>query len=395
MKTIIDKAERLLKIPQPSLGAMKLAHKRLAARGVKVIDLSRVVPYSDVIGKFVDEGNIRNNRSAGERASQQQVLRLQTQIAKRHSALRIARLDPEREIILTPGIRATMAYLSLALLNPGDVATFPDPGYRHLRSAICLADAYPSAYRLADKNDYVANIPALTRPPQKRLKALFLNYPHNPTGAEVDHYFFRDLLKSVKLENILIIQDCAYVHPGDGEVSSVLQIPGSRKKALELHSFSTTFGLGGLGFVAGHRDVISILRSVLDVTGFVPDSLTVDLASELLDHAGKIFIEYGQALARGRETALRKLKELGWRVRAGKRVPFIWTRPPAWSSSLALARRILIKAGVMLTPGTDFGEEGESWLRTVLHPDQIVMEEALQRIAHHSRIWQRRYRASS
>jgi aspartate/methionine/tyrosine aminotransferase len=395
MKTIIDKAERLLKIPQPSLGTMKLAHKRLAARGVEVIDLSRVVPYSDVIRRFLDEGRSRDRQSAGEMASQDQILRLQTQIARKHVALRSARLDPEKEMILTPGIRATMAYLSLAFLNPGDAAAFPDPGYRYLRSAICLADAYPSAYRLADKNDYVANIPALTRPPQKRLKALFLNYPHNPTGAEVDHYFFRDLLKSIKLENILIIQDCAYVHPGDGEVSSVLQIPGARKKALELHSFSTTFGLGGLGFATGHRDVISILKSVLDIMGFVPDSLTIGSASVMLDHAGEIFPEYGQALARGRETASAKLKELGWRVRAGKRVPFIWTRPPAWSSSLALARRILIKAGVKLSPGSDFGEEGEGWLRMVLHPDRNVMEKALERIAHHSRIWQRRYRASS
>jgi LL-diaminopimelate aminotransferase len=395
MKTIIDKAERLLRIPQPSLGAMKLAHKRLAARGVDVIDLSRVVPCSDVIRKFVDEGSIGNSRHAGERASQEQMLRLQAQIAGKHSALRSARVDPEKEIILTPGIRATMAYLSLAFLNPGDAAAFPDPGYRYLRSAICMADAYPSSYRLEDKNDYVVNISALTRPPQKRLKAMFLNYPHNPTGAEVDHYFFRDLLKSVRLENILIIQDCAYIHPGDSEVSSVLQIPGSRKKALELHSFSTTFGLAGLGFVAGHRDVVTILKSVLDVTGFVPDSLTVDLASEMLNHAGEIFAECGQVLARGREKVSGELKELGWRVRAGKRVPFVWTRPPAWSSSLALARRILIKAGVMLTPGTDFGEEGEGWLRMVLHPDQKTMEEALQRIAHHSRIWQRRYRASS
>jgi aspartate/methionine/tyrosine aminotransferase len=395
MKTIIDKAERLLRIPQPSLGAMKLARKRLAARGVEVIDLSRVTPYSHITTRFLDSGKVREDSFSEKVAGAEQMSGLQMQIAEKHTALSSARLNPEKEMILTPGIRATMTYLSLALLNPGDVATFPEPGYRYLRSAICLADARPSVYRLAEKNDYVANIPALTQPPQKKLKALFLNYPHNPTGAEVDHYFFRDLLKSIRLENILIVQDCAYVHPGDSDVSSVLQIPGSRKKALELHSFSTTLGLNGLGFAAGHRDVVSVLKSVLEVTGFVPDFRTVAMAWQLLDHAPEIHSEYGQALARIRDTASGKLKELGWRVRAGKRVPFIWTRPPAWSSSLALARRILIKAGVALSPGTDFGEEGEGWLRMALHPDLKVMTEALERITHHSRIWQRRYRASS
>lgn len=395
MKIIIDKAERLWRIPQPALGPMIFARKRLAGRGVELIDLGssftefpRAKSYLDSIGK-------QETTECGRPADPELISQLKAKIAEKHLPLRSANINPEKEIALTPGIRMATTYLALSLLNSGDVAAYPDPGMQYFRSAICLADAAPSGYMLSERNDYVPNISSLTQPPPGKLKILFLNYPHNPTGAMVDSYFYRDLLNSVKFENILIVSDSAYVHPGDSDVASMLQVKGSRKKALELHSFSTIFGLNGLGFAVGHRDVVSTLEGLLDSTGFTPDIDHVNSAMAGLDHAEEIFAARKESLNRRREIISNGLKKLGWRLREGKLVPFVWVKPPAWSSSLAFARRLFLKAGVRVAPGSDFGEGGEGWLRMTLHPDEKILKEALDRISHHSRIWQRKYRAKT
>lgn len=395
MKIIIDKAERLWRVSQPALGPMSFARKRLAARGVELIDLASLVPefpdVESVIGS-IDRAEIIES---GRPAEQELISRLKAKIAEKHMLLHSAITNSEKEIVLTPGIRMTAAFLALSLLNPGDVAAYPDPGMQYFRSAICLADGTPIGYQLNERNDYVANITSLTQPPPGKLKILYLNYPHNPTGAAVDNYFYRDLLRSIKFENILIVLDCAYIHPGDPDAASILQVKGSRKKALELHSFSATFGLNGLGFAVGHRDVISILEGLLDAVGFSPDMHMVTTALKCLDHAGELFAARTESLGCRREILSSGLKKLGWRLRDGKSVPFVWVKPPARSSSLAFARRLFSKAGVRVVPGSDFGESGEGWLRITLHPDENILREAIDRISHHSRIWQRKYRAKT
>lgn len=395
MKIIIDKAERLWRIPQSALGPMSFARKRLAGRGVELIDLSSLAPEFSEAKSFSASISKSEIIESAKPANQELISRLKAKIAKEHIPLRSAITNSEKEIVLTPGIRMAGTFLALSLLNPGDVAAYPDPGMQYFRSAICLADGTPSGYLLNERNDYVANISALTQPPPGKLKILYLNYPHSPTGAAVDSYFYRDLLRSIKFENILIVLDSTYIHPGDPEAASILQVKGSRKKALELHSFSTTFGLNGLGFAVGHRDVVSILEGLLEATGFSPDIHRVTLALNGLDHAEEIFTARTESLNRRRKILSSGLKELGWRLREGKSVPFVWVKPPAWSSSLAFARRLFLKAGVRVAPGSDFGEGGEGWLRITLHPEEKILREALDRISHHSRIWQRKYRAKA
>lgn len=393
MKIIIDKAERLWRVPHPALGPMSFARKRLAGRGVELIDLCSLASEFPDIKPFFDSFDKSEISETGKPANQELISRLKARIAEKHLPLTSVITNSEKEIVLTPGIRMAATFLALSLLNPGDAAAYPDPGMQYFRSAICLADGTPSGYLLNERNDYVANISALTQPPLKKLKILYLNYPHNPTGAVVDSYFYRDLLRSIKFENILVVLDCAYIHPGDPDAASILQVKGSRKKALELHSFSATFGLNGLGFAIGHRDVVSILEGLLDATGFSPDAHQVTTAMKCLDQAGEIFAARTESLKKRREILSSGLKKIGWRLRETKSVPFVWVKTPAWSSSLAFARRLFSKAGVRVTPGSDFGEGGEGWLRITLHPDEKILREALDRISHHSRIWQRKYRA--
>jgi len=386
MKILIDKAQRLWKMPQAALGPMKFARKRLTSRGVGLIDLGSIAP--ELMDKIVEPAA----RPANIFADKEALAGLKRKIVEKHLPLSSAGIDPEKELAITPGIGMTASLLTLSTLNPGDTAACPDPGPQYFRTAICLADAIPCPYPLAERNDYIPNISSLTEPPERKLKMLFLNYPHNPTTSSADFYFYRDLLRAINFENILVVSDCAYIHPGDRDAVSILQAKGAKKMAVELHSFSTTFGIDGLGFAVGHRDVIATLEGLLEALEYIPDAYRVQLAATALDRSVEIFDRRSESLKGRRETAAARLKELGWRIRAGEQTPFMWVRPTAKSSSLAFSRRLITKAGVRLAPGTDFGEAGEGWQRLTLHPDRAIMAEALERISNHSRLWQRKYR---
>jgi aspartate/methionine/tyrosine aminotransferase len=388
MKIIVNKTDRLWKIPQSVLGSMRFTQKRLAARHVDLIDLESFIPeVPDNLEPLVND-----IRFSGMMSDPQLPVKLSEKIASNHLSLKSLGLDPESEIVITPGIRATAIMLSLGLLNPGDAAAYPDPGMQYFRTSICLADGIPRKYALLESNDYIINISSLLAAPHKKLKLLYINYPHNPSGAAVDYYFYRELMKGLHSANILIAADCAYIYPGNPDLTGPLQVKNASSKVIELHSFATTLGLPGLGFAVGHKDVIAILKSLLSAYGFTPSNCSTIWAMAALDHQEEAFQRRMETLKKRRELVCGELKKLDWQVRSSRLIPYVWTKPYGRTGSVAFARRLYVKAGVKVAPGSDFGEGGEGWLRISLCLNESTLSEALKRLSEHSKIWQRKFR---
>ncbi|HBC46745.1 MAG TPA: hypothetical protein DCZ43_06840 [candidate division Zixibacteria bacterium] len=388
MKIIVNKADRLWKIPQSVLGSMRFTQKRLVARHVDLIDLESFIPeLPDNLESFVND-----ICPSGMMSDPQLTAKLTEKIASHHFSIKSLGLDPESEIVITPGIRATAIMLSLGLLNPGDAAAYPDPGMQYFRTAICLADGVPRKYTLLESNDYIINISSLMAAPHKKLKLLYINYPHNPSGATVDYYFYRELIKGLHSANILIAADCAYIYPGNPDLTGPLQVKNASSKVVELHSFATTLGLPGLGFAVGHKDVIAILKSLFSAQGFAPSNCATSWAIAALDHQEEAFQRRMDTLKKRRELVCEELKKLGWQIKSNRLIPFIWTKPNVRTASAPFARRLFVKAGVKVAPGADFGEGGEGWLRISLCLNEAILSEALKRLSEHSKIWQRKFR---
>jgi aspartate/methionine/tyrosine aminotransferase len=369
---------------------MRFAQKRLASRGVEVIDLDHL-PIEMILPEGISPDAMVSESSPAHSLDYLSE-RLRKNILEKHRSLSSVAIDPEREICLTPGNRIAASFLTLGLLNPGEVVSYPDPGAQYFRTAICLAEGNPKKYALLEGNDYIVNISGLPSAQQKKTKVLFIEYPHDPTGATVDYYFYRELFKSLRFSNTLLVADCAHIHPGNPDPTGPLQVKFAGRRAIELHTFATTFGITGLGFAVGHKDVIAVLKGLMSAHGLAPDERHIRLASGCLEQADKVFTLRMENLRRRREILADGLKKLGWHTRSGRLVPFIWARPPVKSTSLAFARRLFIKAGIRVTPGSDFGENGEGWIRLALAGDERVMTETVERLAQHSRIWQRKFR---
>ena len=100
----------------------------------------------------------------------------------------------------------------------------------------------------------------------RRAKLIFVNYPNNPTGAAADLAFFEELVAFARRNELLIVQDAAYAEVTfDGyEAPSILQVPGAREVAIEMHSFSKTFNMTGwrVGWAWGGQELIDALSKV-------------------------------------------------------------------------------------------------------------------------------------
>ncbi|MDP3449182.1 MAG: aminotransferase class I/II-fold pyridoxal phosphate-dependent enzyme, partial [Anaerolineaceae bacterium] len=144
-------------------------------------------------------------------------------------------LDPKTEIIGLIGSKEGVFNLSQVILNPGDIALVPDPGYPVYSASGIIAGAEIYNVPLESKNGFLPDLNAIPADVLKRAKLLWLNYPNNPTGAVATMDFFEKVVLFARENRILIAHDAPYVDVCfDGYIApSLMQIPGARDVAIE------------------------------------------------------------------------------------------------------------------------------------------------------------------
>ncbi len=223
-----------------------------------------------------------------------------------------------------------------------------------------------------------------------------MNYPNNPTTSVADYHFFKDVVEICSQNNILLVHDLSFGHISydDYIPLSALQIDGAKKVCLEYHSLSTNFKnpLFKLGFFAGNKDVISGVEQEKKIFGFLDNSLYLRIASYLFENYSNMISEENQEFSKRKNLLMGKLLSLGWRTKKPKATPFFWIQIPPHYSSLGFARMLLRKSGVVVIPGSDFGENGEGYIRLALNFPSDRLNEAVKRIEEHSHLLQLSYR---
>jgi LL-diaminopimelate aminotransferase len=389
MKVLIDKSDRLQKAPQALLGVMRLTEKSFKARGLEHIDLDSIVPELPDHLPFI-EAIRQENLAPATPAGETDTVALKEAIAEIYSGIYGRPIHPVKEIALTPGSRSTIVLLCLGMLNPDNVVALPDPGLAMYRLGAIMAGATPLAYPLLEKNDYLPNINSLLERPPRNLRLIIMNYPHIPTGAEADLFFYRDLLGRLRRHNILVALDCPFIGQIEPPIELPLQLRKAAKHVIELHSFGIPYGLNGLGFAIGHPGAIAVLNQVADICGFHPFQSQIKYALLGLKYHSELAALFAQKISERRRILGDGLRELGWKIRAARQGPFIWAKIPSRATSVGFARKMFIRTGVRARAGSDFGEHGEGYLRLSLTADIGILEKALENIRKDAGMHQKR-----
>jgi LL-diaminopimelate aminotransferase len=175
-------------------------------------------------------------------------------------------LDPEREVLSLIGSKEGIAHISLAFINPGDVAIVPDPAYPVYHAGTVFAGGETVTMPLLAENQFLPDLEDLKRGVLRRAKLLFLCYPNNPTAAVATEEFFTQAVEFAREHEVILVHDAAYSEMYfDGvQTLSILQIPGAKEVAVEFHSLSKTYNMTGwrVGFAVGNEDVLAGLGAV-------------------------------------------------------------------------------------------------------------------------------------
>jgi LL-diaminopimelate aminotransferase len=298
-------------------------------------------------------------------------------------------LDPAAELMLTIGSKEGLAHLNWALLDAGDLALVPSPGYTvyEVNAKMAGADVYvmPMSAETGWK-PVLENIPTDVA---RRAKLMTINYPNNPTGATVNLDFYREVVAFAREHSIVVCSDAAYteVHYDGYLPPSILQVEGAKDVAVEMHSLSKTFNMTGwrVGFMAGHPEVVAILqklKSNLDSKQFM--ALSAAAAYALSEQADSLSDTLA-LFTRRRDALVDGLNAAGWDIEKPKATFYVWARVPNGGGSIAWAKRLLEEAGVLVIPGVGYGECGEGWFRMSLtvsgDKNGELLAEAARRIA--------------
>ena len=292
-------------------------------------------------------------------------------------------LDPNTEILPLIGSKEGILHVNLTFLNPGDGVLVPNPGYPTYTSASNLAMATIYPYDLKEETGWMPDFEALEKLPLDKIKLMWVNYPHMPTGTPATHEIFEKLVAFGKKHNIVIAHDNPYSFILNDEPMSLLSIPGAKDIAIEMNSLSKSHNMAGwrVAMLASNPTFVSWIlkvKSNVDSGQFKP----VMLAAVKALQAGKEWTESVNNIYRPRRKIAEEIMhELGCKFNPSQTGLFLWGRSPdAESGSEAVADRLLYDAGVFIAPGFIFGSNGDRYIRISLCANEDNMRTALERI---------------
>jgi LL-diaminopimelate aminotransferase len=371
-----DKANALPGYPLAAIPAIK---RRLLASGVDLIDLGAgdndmppPAPVLAAMHRAIDD-------PAMSKYGFQQGLPEFRRAAAGYLERRFGqRFDPATELLPLIGSKEGLAHLPFLVLNPGDVAVVPEPGYQAYIGGTLLAGGVPWVYPLRAEDGFLLELDRVPTDVLGRARLVFVNYPNNPTAAVANRAYLERLVAACQRHQILLAYDNAYCDlTFDGYVApSIFEVPGAREVAIEFHSLSKSFSMTGwrIGFAAGRPELIAGLTRIKSYTDTGPFLAIQRAAVAALDQAEALVEPVRQELARRRDAGVAALRAEGLAVESPLAAMYLWVRLPAGVASGPFAMRLLERDGVVVLPGSAFGPAGEGYFRIALTvgPERLV-----------------------
>jgi len=294
-------------------------------------------------------------------------------------------LDPETEIISLIGSKEGIAHLPLCLIDPGDIALITDPGYPVYEVGTMFCGGVTEKVPLREEDGWLPRFETIPSDVAARAKVIWLNYPNNPTGAVADLAFYEQAVAWAREHDVVIAHDLAYSEVAyDGYVPpSILEVPGSRDVAIEFNSLSKTFNMTGwrIGMAVGNAELVGALRRVKSNIDSGAPQAVQQMAITALDGPGDVIAERNAIYQHRRDRVVEVLRALGLHVDPPKASLYVWARLPAGQTASDYAQRLVEQTGVVVTPGTGYGEAGEGYIRLSLTIADDRIEEGLRRLA--------------
>jgi LL-diaminopimelate aminotransferase len=294
-------------------------------------------------------------------------------------------LDPETEVHPVAGSQEGIGSLGLAVMEPGTVALVTDPAYGSYARATEFAGGHVYRLPLHQESGYLPDLSAVPAEVLARTRLLWLNYPHNPTGAVAPPSFFREVVAFARQHDILVCHDNAYSDVTyDGYVApSFLAMEGAKEVGVELNTLSKAFNMAGwrVGMAVGNAKAVAALAQVSFNTSMGLFGLAQVAAAEALTGDQSWVAERNKVYQERRDVVVKGLRAVGLQAPYPKATLYVWAKLPQGTvDSIEFSKMVLDQTGVWLSSGVFFGQGGEGHVRASLTVPTEDLREAMDRL---------------
>ena len=380
---MIEPAKRLQSVEEYYFSKKLREVYLLKASGLPIINLGigspDLQPPQKVLTAITDS---LTNPNAHKYQSYQGLLELREEMAMFYREQFSVSLSPKTEILPLIGSKEGILHISMAYLNEGDEVLIPNPGYPTYQSVTKLLGAKPVFYDLTEDNKWFPDILALEQSDLSKVKLMWINYPHMPTGAKATYKLFEELVAFGKRNNILIINDNPYSFILNDSPKSILSIKDAKEVCIELNSLSKTFNMAGwrVGMVLGDEKYIN---NILKIKSNMDSGMFYGIqkgAIEALKCSEMWFISLNSVYEQRRALVWKLAGALNCTFDKKASGLFVWAKLPAFVKAEEFIDVILKNHHIFIAPGTIFGTQGEGYIRFSLCAPVEDIEEAIARV---------------
>ena len=293
-------------------------------------------------------------------------------------------LDPATEVMSLIGAKEGIGHIALGLLDPGDIALQPDPGYPVYNVGTLFAGAEPYWMPLTEENGWLPDLDAIPEEVARRARVLWLNYPNNPTGAVAPLAFFERAVDFARRHDIVLLHDACYTEVAfDGyRPVSMLEVPGAKEVGLEFHSLSKSYNMTGwrIGMAAGNAEVVRALFLVKSNLDSGAAQAVQQMGVRAFETPDEEIEARNRRYQDRRDRVIEALAGLGLRVTPPKASLYVWAPVPEGHTSAGFATAILDDLDIVVTPGSSYGTSGEGYVRLSLTLADDDLEEGVRRL---------------
>ena len=293
-------------------------------------------------------------------------------------------LDPEREVLPLLGSSEGLFHIHQCLLDPGDLALVPNPGYPSYEAGVKAACGEVGYVPLLKENGFLPDLAAIPAGVAERARMIWVNYPNNPTSAIAPEEFFSTVIDWAWRNDVVVVHDNPYSEISfDGyRPPSFMQFDGAKEVGVEFHSLSKSYNCCGwrAGMLVGNRRIVegmAKIKSHADRGMYYPLQIA---ATRALNGPVEFMWERNRAFKERRDVVVNGLRALGLEMESPKATFYVWASIPGGYSSQEFCLKMLEKTGVWMMPGSMYGHCGEGYVRIALTHPVEKLEEAVRRL---------------
>lgn len=374
-------SKRMSDLSSAVFSQLDLKKKELLKKGMEVIDFSIGTPDIPPAAHIVDALREAAGNAADYKYAINDMAELIDAVRSWYERRFGVRLERD-EVMSLAGSQDGLAHIALTLADPGDTVMVPDPGYPIFSIGPSLACARLFRMPLQEENGYLIAFDAIEPSVAHAARLMIVSYPNNPVTAVAPAEFYEKLVWFAKKYDIAVLHDNAYSElVFDGKTcGSFLSIPGAKEVGVEFNSLSKSYNTTGcrISFALGNKEMIrqlKILKSHLDYGIFLPVQRAAIAALTGPQDCVRNTVRTYQ---NRRDVLVERFGKIGWNIPKPPATMFVWAPLPGrYTSSFEFTMDLLEKTGVIVVPGSSFGERGEGHVRLAL----VTPEEKIRKAA--------------